>query len=123
MTGTMVILHIFLLILSFGGVLMKLASAEKFLSLGFCLFYGGVILILFIYALGWQQVIKRLPLTTAYANRAITVIWGAVWGSLIFHEALSFRKIFALLLVVGGIVLFAFSDREDIAGRSKNRGV
>ena len=32
------------------------------------------------YAFGWQQVIKHLPLTTAYANKAVTVVWGILLG-------------------------------------------
>ena len=40
-----------------------------------------MLLALVTYAAGWQQVIKHLPLTTAYANKAVTVVWGILAGS------------------------------------------
>ena len=50
----------------------------------------AMVAILGIYAIGWQQVIKRMPLTTAYANKAVTLVWGLVWGLLLFHEQLNY---------------------------------
>ena len=45
-------------------VFSKLAAGEPFLSPRFILYYGLVLLLLGVYALGWQQVIRRLrPLT------------------------------------------------------------
>jgi drug/metabolite transporter (DMT)-like permease len=72
-----------------------------------------VLLILFVYAIGWQQVIKRLPLTTAYANRGITVVWGIVWGMLFFGEEITLFKLVGAAMIIGGIVLFAQADAED----------
>lgn len=97
---------------SLGGIFAKLAAQEDFLSFKFLVFYGLEIVILGIYALGWQQFIKRLPLTAAYANKATGVIWGCIWGGLFFHERMSFGKIIGILLVISGIILFAFSDRD-----------
>lgn len=109
---TLLLLHGVLLVLSLSGVLSKLASAQKFLSLPFFMLYGGVILILAIYAVVWQQVIKRLPLTFAYANRAITVVWGIIWGLLFFGEKVSLPMLLGASLIVGGIVLYA-TDGSD----------
>ena len=71
-----------------------------------------VIVLLGIYAIGWQQVIKQLPLTTAFANKAVTVVWGIVWGMLFFSEQLTVGKLVGAVLVVFGVVLFAIADRE-----------
>lgn len=101
-----------LLMESVSGVCSKLASAQPFLSFRFCLCYAGMVAILGIYAVGWQQVIKHIPLTTAYANKAVTVVWGAVWGILLFHEKLSAGKLIGAILVIIGVVLFATADRE-----------
>ena len=61
-------LHILLAVYSLSGVLSKLASGFSFSDIGFYLCYCGILALLGIYAIGWQQIIKRLPLTTAYAN-------------------------------------------------------
>lgn len=108
------VLHLMLMIMSLGGICSKMASAETFLSPKWCLFYGGVIVTLAIYALGWQQVIKRMPLTAAYANKAVTTIWGMVWGTLFFGERISIAKIVGVVLIVTGVVLFATADKEEV---------
>ena len=114
--GTLILLHLLLALYSFGAILGKLAALCDFLSLRFVLFYGGVILILGVYALFWQQIIKRLPLTVAYANRAVTVVWGIIWGYLFFHETVSAQKVIGAAVVMAGIVLYAGADHEADPG-------
>ena len=109
---TWLALHLLLLLYAASSVFSKLAAGEPFLSLRFILFYGAALVLLAVYALGWQQVIKRLPLTSAYANKAVTVLWGLLAGLLFFGEALTPRKIVGAALVIAGIVLFAFSEKE-----------
>ena len=99
-------LNILLFIYSMSGIFSKLASREPFFSIKFILFYSCMILILVIYAIGWQQIIKTLPLTSAYANKAICTIWACIWGVLLFEEELSTYKIIGILLIVCGIVMF-----------------
>ena len=108
---TFFLLHLLLLFYSLSDICSKLAAGRPVLSVGFILWYGAVILILFVYAIGWQQMIKRMPLSTAYANKAVTTIWGAVWGVLLFHEDFSVGKLLGILLVIAGIVLFT---REEV---------
>ena len=105
-------LHMLLMVYSMSGICSKKAASVSFLSLEFCLFFGGVIFLLMIYALGWQQIIKRLPLTTAFANKAVTVVWGIVWGILFFHESLTITKVIGAIFVVSGVALYANSDEE-----------
>lgn len=112
------VLHLLLMVFSLATVCSKLASQQVFLSFHFFLLYGLVIFFLGIYALVWQQIIKRMPLTTAFANKAVTVIWGLVWGMLIFHEQLTAGKAIGAIVIVCGIVLFAFSDAGE-KGESK----
>ncbi len=109
-TGTYLALHLLLMLYSCSSVLSKLASGQEFLSPGFILCYAGMIAILGVYAIGWQQIIKRMPLTAAYANRAVTVVWGVIWGLLIFHEGVSVLQVCGCALVVTGVALFAIAD-------------
>lgn len=107
-------LHALLVLYSLSSVMSKFASGFEPLSLEFCLCYLAVLFLLGLYAIGWQQVLKRLPLTTAFANKAITVIWGFVWGVLAFGESLTMGKVVAALLIVVGIVL---TTRDDAPAR------
>lgn len=109
--ATLVLLHLILMFYSISGILSKLAATQPFLSPRFCLCYCGVIAILGIYALAWQQIIKRLPLTDAYANKAMTVVWGLIWGVLIFRETITPGKVTGAVLVVAGVVLFSTADK------------
>lgn len=112
---TLFALHILLMVYSTSGIFSKLAAQETFLSFKFCLFYGAVIALLGIYAIFWQQIIKRLPLTTAFANKAVTVVWGIVWGIVFFHENVTFPKIVGAIFVIAGVVLYAKADGEEEA--------
>ena len=103
-------LHILLMLYSMSGICSKLAAGEQFMSIRFCFYYVMVILILGVYAIGWQQVIKRLSLTTAYANRAVAVIWGIIWGVLFFGESITVNKVIGAMLVFTGTILYSKAD-------------
>lgn len=105
------LLHILLLAYSLGGIFSKLAAGQEFLSLKFVLCYGVVLVNLFLYAIFWQQILKKLPLVTAYANKAITVIWGLIWGMVFFGEKITIQKIVGALVIIIG-VYFVVSDKE-----------
>ncbi len=113
-TKTLLLLHLMLMIYSMSAICSKMAAKQEFLSIKFCIFYGIVILLLVFYAVGWQQIIKRLPLTTAFANKAVTVIWGIVWGIIFFKEPITPGKIIGAIMVIGGIVIYALADGENI---------
>ena len=46
-----------------------------------------------------------MSLTTAYANKAVLVIWGMVWGNLIFQEAISVQMILGAIIILVGVYL------------------
>lgn len=104
---TLLTLHGVLLVLSFSGVCSKMAAQQEFMSPAFIVLYGIMLAILAFYALVWQQVIKRLPLTFAYANRAVTVVWGIVWGYLFFDESVTPLMLLGAAIIICGIVLYA----------------
>lgn len=114
-------LHIMLMIYSLGGIFSKLAGKENFLSFKFCLYYAVIIGLLGFYAIGWQQIIKKLPLTTAFANKAVTVVWGIVWGCVFFNEKITIGKIIGASMVVLGVVIYAKSDGEGMETNGKNK--
>lgn len=105
-----VYLHLLLMVYSMSGIFSKKAATCTFLSVPFCLYYGMVILLLAFYAIFWQQIIKYMPLTTAFANKAITVVWGCVWGVLFFDETMNVGKLIGIVLIALGIVVFSHQD-------------
>ena len=78
---------------------------------------GLMLLALVVYAVGWQQVIKHLPLTTAYANKAVTVVWGILLGLAVFGEAVTPRQVIGAVIIICGIVLFVRADNEGEGGK------
>ena len=110
---TLFLLDIMLMIYSMSGIFSKLAAGQKFLNFKFCLYYGLIIVLLGFYAIGWQQIIKRMPLTAAFANKAVTVVWGIVWGFIFFNEAITPGKVVGAVLVIVGIVVYALADKEE----------
>lgn len=109
---TLFLLHVMLMVYSMSGICSKKAADTGFLSKEFCIYYGIIIILLGLYAIGWQQIIKRLPLTTAFANKAVTIVWGIIWGFVFFHEPVTVGKIVGALLVIAGVVLYAYADGE-----------
>lgn len=106
-------LHALLLVYSLSGICSKMAARFPFLSPQFIGCYAGIVLILGIYAIGWQQVIRRLPLSLAYANKAVATIWTCVWSVLVFHEHISAGKLFGIAVIIIGIIMYSMSEEKQ----------
>lgn len=106
------VLNIAILIFSIAGIFSKNAGLNDFLSFKFCLYYGISIFLLFLYAIFWQQVIKVLPLTLAYVNKAITILWGLIFSKIIFDEKITIGKMVGALIVIIGIIIFVIGDSK-----------
>lgn len=98
-------LQVAFFIYSISSVVSKLASGKDFFSVEFLLFYGMDVMVLGVYALLWQQVIKKFELSIAYANKAVTILWALVWGIILFHEQITFGKVAGIVLVMIGIFI------------------
>lgn len=88
----------------------KMASGYPFLSRGFIFYYAVLNLMSTIYAIVWQQVIKRIPLNTAYATKSMGILWGVLWGSLFFMEKITPMMIVGSLTIVIGVLLVVNAD-------------
>ena len=105
-----IFLHFSLLIFSLNGILSKAAAGHPFLSVPFIAFYAGALFILAIYAVLWQQILKQMQLSVAYANRAIVVFWGMLWGKLVFNEEIRPNMIIGAVIIILGILIVVNSD-------------
>lgn len=99
------ILQAVVLVYTFSSVVAKYASGAELFSFSFFLFYGMEIAILGVYAILWQQMIKRFDLSVAYANRAMAILWSALWAIILFGESLGIKQILGIMLVVLGTVI------------------
>ena len=106
----LLLLHAGLLISSLSGVFSKKAALSEPFSLPFILWYGLVLVSMLLYAILWQQVLKRMDLTTAYANKPVGLIWGMIWGVLLFNEVITWRMILGAAIIFAGIFLVVKSD-------------
>ncbi len=110
--GSFLLLHLIILLFSCAEILSKYASKQDFLSLPFILLYGTVLFILFVYAILWQQILKVIPLITAYVNKAMTIIWGLIFGLLLFDEKITIGKICGIVLILIGVTLVVLEDEK-----------
>ena len=115
----LIILHIILALFSISGIFSKLAAGEEMLSAKWIVYYGAVLAFLFVYAIAWQQIIKKMPIVTAYANKAVMVIWGIIWGFVFFSEVITIQKIIGAIIITAGVYLVVTGDeytedREDV---------
>ena len=100
-----ILLQAIIIIYTVSSVMAKFASANKETPIKFFLFLGLEFAILAVYAVLWQQMIKRFDLSIAYANRAMALLWSAVWAVVLFHENLNGKQIAGILLVILGTVI------------------
>lgn len=105
-----VILQLSVLIYSLSSILSKFASKESFLSWKYILFMGLMVMCLGIYAIIWQQILKKINLSVAFASKGTTVLWSIILGFLIFHEKISYMQIFGAFIVMIGIIVTATGD-------------
>jgi drug/metabolite transporter (DMT)-like permease len=111
--GKYLLLHFALVLYSFTSVLSKTAGKFPLISWQFICIYGSAMLFLVIYAVLWQQILKRMPLSTAFANKAIVIIWGIVWGMIFFKESIRWNMIFGIVLIIAGIMLVGGEEQDD----------
>ena len=104
-------LQVVFFIYSINSVVAKFASAQEPFSLNFILLYGLELCVLGVYAILWQQLIKRMELSIAYSNKAVVLLWAMVFGSLLFKEQITLTKVAGILLVIVGIVVL-HSEKE-----------
>lgn len=107
-----VLLHALLLLYAISDIMSKLASGREFMSVSFILLYGCVIGILGVYAIFWQQILKKIPLITAYANKSVTIIWGMIFGALLFEEQIRWNQVLGALIIIVGVYFVVLEDEK-----------
>lgn len=105
-----IILQAIIMIYTLSTVSAKFASGQEFLSFHFILFYGIEILILGVYAILWQQIIKKFDISVAYANRAISLLWSIIWAIVFFRENITITNVIGVIIVIIGTIIVNSDD-------------
>ena len=88
----------------------KLASRYDFLSGTYLLWFFLELLFLGIYAVLWQQIIKKVDISIAYANKATVIFWSMLFAFVIFSEKITLMNIIGVILIFMGIVMVNRND-------------
>lgn len=84
---------------------LKLGGRHPFLSPMYIFWFCAAVAILGGYAIAWQLILERLPLTTAYLRKGISYMLIFVWAVLIFHESITPRQILGIAVIIVGMVV------------------
>ncbi len=86
-------------------VFAKLASQAGFGEINFYVFCALEVVCLGIYALLWQQVLKRFSLVTAMSSKGVVVIFSLCWAVMLFGEKITRNNLIGAVLIIVGIRL------------------
>lgn len=89
------------------SIFTKMASRQKMLSWPYLLWIAGAIGVMGVYAILWQQVIKRMPLSTAYMFKGTSLIFILLISGLMLGEAITINNVIGSVIIISGIALFA----------------
>lgn len=96
------------------SIFTKYASQQEFMSWNYILGLVGAIGVMGLYAVLWQQVLKRIELSMAYMFRGTSLIFVMLLANVIFGEQITLNNIVGAIIIIGGIVLSA-NSAEPIA--------
>lgn len=95
------------------GIFTKYASQQDFLSLNFMLVVMGAVGVMGLYAVLWQQVLKRIELSVAYMFKGTSIIFVMLLAYILFGEQITWNNILGAIIIIVGIVLFAYDPKSS----------
>lgn len=96
-------------------ILNRMASIYAPLSLGYVLLLSISVIVLTIYALSWQQIIKRMPISDAYMFKGTSIVFVLLLSACFFEEIITWQNVVGSITIILGIALFAKADKEVAA--------
>lgn len=96
-------MYIAYFVYSLSGIFLKLAAGYELFSVPWILYFGVIILILGVYAILWQQVLKEVPLSIAMGNKPIVLILGSIWAIFFFKESVGINFFVGMGLIIIGL--------------------
>jgi len=114
--GALLLLFFTLLLYSACSVFAKFSgnAMEAGNLTGSFVFLALEFLMLVVYSLLWQVVLKHLPLNVAYASKGLCTLWTCLFGILLFQEAITLGKVLGTLLVLAGVFLVVTDPEGEV---------
>ena len=100
-------------IYSLTTVISKLVSNYSILSKEFILLYLLDFAVLGVYAIIWQQLLKRFELSIAYTNKAMMLLWSLLWSTILFKEDVTWWKILGVIMVIAGTIVLNQPQKDE----------
>ena len=94
----------------------KYASQHEFMSWNYMCGLIGAIGVMGLYAVLWQQVLKRIELSMAYMFKGTSLIFVMLLAHVLFAEQITWNNVVGAIIIISGIVLFA-NSAEPITNR------
>lgn len=85
----------------------KYASQQEMGSISYCLGLAGAIGVMGAYAICWQQILKRVELSTAYMFKGTSLIFIMLFAFALFGEQITLMNMIGAAVIITGITLFA----------------
>lgn len=95
------------------GIFTKLASQQEFLSWAYIFSFSGAVAVIGIYAILWQQIIRKIELSTAYIFKGTTIIFTMLFAHWLFGEQITWNNVLGAIIIIVGIVLFAYNPKSS----------
>lgn len=113
------LMHLGFLVYSLSTILAKFAARYEVFSIIWFFLYAGVVCVLGIYAIIWQQVLKRFTLSFGMCNKSMTIIWGMILSFIFFGEEITIKKIAGACIILCGIVMLSTVQEQPSVGEEK----
>lgn len=81
------------------------------MSLGYVWAVAGAIGVMGLYAVLWQQILKRVELSLAYMFKGTSIVFVMLLAHVIFGEQITWNNIIGAIIIILGIVLYAYSSK------------
>lgn len=107
-------------IYTISSIMSKNASANSGEPFKFLFFLGMDFTFLGVYAILWQQMIKRFELSAAYANRSMALLWSMIWAYVFFGDDITLKNIIGVLLVAVGTIIINTDMPENKFGDGRD---
>ena len=104
-----IILYMFF---STSSVFMKFASLQDSLFMSL-VFYALSMGTLGVFAILWQKLLEKFDLSKVYVFKSTTIIWGMIFGFLIFKEPITIKMIIGSIITIIGICIIIGDKKNE----------